>query len=319
MGKRIFLFIVTNIAVVLTLTIVLRILGVDRYVGPGGLNIGALAAFSLVWGMTGAIISLLISRWMAKMSTGMVIVDGHTGDPRSDRVYSMIAGLTQKAGLPMPEVGIYDSPEVNAFATGPSRSRALVAVSTGLLRSMNDDQVEGVLGHEVTHIANGDMVTMTLLQGIINAFVIFFSRLIAYVIANRGDSRERGSSGGSFFVVIALQIVLGLLGSLITACTHPTRCARRPCHQGIPGDRPWYAAATRRTDRTAPAPRSRRSPQGHRRSGRCSERDNVFRRRERRRVFVGELPARHRAHAPDSRTPCRNRMADCRRSDIRFT
>jgi len=217
MGKRIFLFIVTNIAVVLTLTIVLRILGVDRYVGPGGLNIGALAGFSLVWGMTGAIISLLISRWMAKMSTGMVIVDGHTGDPRSDRVYSMIAGLTQKAGVPMPEVGIYDSPEVNAFATGPSRSRALVAVSTGLLRSMNDDQVEGVLGHEVTHIANGDMVTMTLLQGVINAFVIFFSRLIAYAIANRGDSRERGSSGGSFFVVIVLQIVLGLLGSLITA------------------------------------------------------------------------------------------------------
>ena len=217
MGKRIFLFIVTNIAVVLTLTIVLRILGVDRYFGPGGLNIGALAAFSLVWGMTGAIISLLISRAMAKWSTGMVIVDGHTGDPRADRVYSMIAGLTQKAGLPMPEVGIYDSPEVNAFATGPSRSRALVAVSTGLLSSMNDDQVEGVLGHEVTHIANGDMVTMTLLQGIINAFVIFFSRLIAYVIANRGDSRERGSSGGSFFVVIALQIVLGILGSLITA------------------------------------------------------------------------------------------------------
>jgi len=217
MSKRIFLFIVTNIAVVLTLTIVLRILGVDRYVGPGGLNIGALAGFSLVWGMTGAIISLLISRWMAKMSTGMVIVNGHSGDPHADRVYSMIAGLTQKAGLPMPEVGIYDSPEVNAFATGPSRSRALVAVSTGLLRSMNDDQVEGVLGHEVTHIANGDMVTMTLLQGVINAFVIFFSRLIAYVIANRGDSRERGSSGGSFIVVIVLQIVLGMLGSIITA------------------------------------------------------------------------------------------------------
>ncbi len=217
MGKRIFLFIATNIAVVLTLTIVLRILGVDRYVGPGGLNIGALAGFSLVWGMTGSVISLLISRWMAKMSTGMTIVDGRTGDPRADRVYGIIAGLAQKAGLPMPEVGIYDSPEVNAFATGPSRSRALVAVSTGLLRSMNDDEVEGVLGHEVTHIANGDMVTMTLLQGIINAFVIFFSRLIAYVIANRGDSRERGSSGGSFLVVIALQIVLGILGSLITA------------------------------------------------------------------------------------------------------
>src|SRR5215510_2940313 len=217
MGKRIFLFILTNIAVVLTLTIVLSVLGVDRYVGPGGLNIGSLAMFCLVWGMGGAFISLQMSRWMAKRSTGMVVVDGHTGDPRADRVYSMIAGLTQKAGLPMPEVGIYDSPEVNAFATGPSRSRALVAVSTGLLRSMNDDQVEGVLGHEVTHISNGDMVTMTLLQGVINAFVIFFARLIAYVIANRGDSRERGYSGGSFLVVIVLQIVLGILGSLITA------------------------------------------------------------------------------------------------------
>ena len=217
MGKRIFLFIVTNIAVVLTLTIVLSVLGVGRYVGPGGLNIGALAVFSFIWGMGGAFISLQMSRWMAKMATGMTVVDGRTGNPEADRVYQMIAGLTQKAGLPMPQVGIYDSPEVNAFATGPSRSRALVAVSTGLLRSMRDDEVEAVLGHEVTHIANGDMVTMTLLQGVINAFVIFFSRLIAYVIANRGDSRDRGYNPGSFLVVIVLQIVLGILGSLIVA------------------------------------------------------------------------------------------------------
>jgi heat shock protein HtpX len=196
MGKRIFLFIVTNIAVVLTLTVVLSLLGVGRYVGPHGLDIGSLAIFSFIWGMGGAFISLQMSRWMAKMATGMKIVDGRTGNPESDRVYQMIAGLTQKAGLPMPEVGIYDSPEVNAFATGPSRNRALVAVSTGLLRSMRDDEVEAVLGHEVTHISNGDMVTMTLLQGVINAFVIFFSRLIAYVIANRGDSRERGYNPG---------------------------------------------------------------------------------------------------------------------------
>src|SRR5258705_2376222 len=133
-----------------------------------------------------------MSRWIAKRATGMTLVDGRSGDARSDRVYAMIAGLTQKAGLPMPEVGIYDSPEVNAFATGPSKSRALVAVSTGLLRSMRDEEVEGVLGHEITHISNGDMVTMTLLQGVINAFVMFFARLIAYVIANRGDSRDRG-------------------------------------------------------------------------------------------------------------------------------
>lgn len=217
MGKRIFLFILTNIAVVLTLTIVLSVLGVDRYVGPGGLNIGSLAVFCFIWGMGGAFISLQMSRWIAKRATGMVLVDGRTGDPRADRVYGMIAGLTQKAGLPMPEVGIYESPEVNAFATGPSKSRSLVAVSTGLLRSMNDDEVEGVLGHEVTHIANGDMVTMTLLQGVINAFVMFLARLIAYVIANRGDSRERGYSGGSYLVVFVLQIVLGILGSLITA------------------------------------------------------------------------------------------------------
>jgi heat shock protein HtpX len=218
MGKRIFLFIVTNLAVVLTLTIVLNFLGVGRYVGPGGLDIRALALFCLVWGMGGAFISLQMSRWIAKRATGMKLVDGHTGNPRADRVYAMIASLTQKAGLPMPEVGIYDSPEVNAFATGPSKSRALVAVSTGLLGSMRDEEVEGVLAHEVTHISNGDMVTMTLLQGVINAFVMFLARLIAYVIANRGDSRDRGGySGGSFMVVMVLQIVLGILGSLITA------------------------------------------------------------------------------------------------------
>ena len=218
MGKRIFLFILTNLAVVLTLSIVLSILGVGRYVGPNGLDIGSLAIFCFVWGMGGAFISLQMSRWIAKRTTGMKLVDGRTGNAQADRVYAMIAGLTQKAGLPMPEVGIYDSPEVNAFATGPSKSRALVAVSTGLLQSMREEEVEGVLGHEITHIANGDMVTMTLLQGVINAFVMFFARLIAYVIANRGsDSRERGYNGGSFFIVFILQIVLGILGSLITA------------------------------------------------------------------------------------------------------
>ena len=217
MGKRIFLFILTNLAVVLTLTIILSILGVGRYVGPGGLNIGALATFCFVWGMGGAFISLAMSRWIAKRATGMTIVDGHTGTAEVDRVYATIANLTQQAGLPMPEVGVYESAEVNAFATGPSRNRALVAVSTGLLRTMRDDEIAGVLGHEITHIANGDMVTMTLLQGVINAFVMFFARLIAYAIANRGNSRDRGYSGGSYLIVIVLQIVLGILGSLITA------------------------------------------------------------------------------------------------------
>ena len=214
MGKRIFLFLVTNLAVVLTLSVVLSILGVGRYVGPGGLDIGALAIFCFVWGMGGAFISLQLSRWMAKRATGMQLVDGRTGNPEFDRVYTMVAGLAQQAGLPMPEVGVYESPEVNAFATGPSKNRALVAVSTGLLRSMREDEVAGVLGHEISHIANGDMVTMTLLQGVMNAFVMFLARVIAYAISNRGDSRDRG---GSFLVVFVLQIVLGILGSLVTA------------------------------------------------------------------------------------------------------
>ncbi len=216
MGKRMFLFLLTNLAVVLTLSIILSILGVGRYIGPGGLDIGSLAIFCLVWGMGGAFISLQMSRWMAKQATGAKVIDGNTGTPELDRVYQTIASLTQQAGLPMPEVAVYDSPEVNAFATGPSRNRALVAVSTGLLRTMRDDEIAGVLGHEITHISNGDMVTMTLLQGVINAFVMFFARLIAFAIANRGDSRN-SRGGGSFFVVIALQIVLGMLGSLITA------------------------------------------------------------------------------------------------------
>jgi len=219
MGKRIFLFILTNIAVVLTISIVLSILGVGRYFGPGGLNIGSLATFCFIWGMGGAFISLQISRWMAKRATGMRLVDGHTGNAAVDRVYATIATLTQQAGLPMPEVGVYDSPEVNAFATGPSKDRALVAVSSGLLNTMRDDEIAGVLGHEITHISNGDMVTMTLLQGVINAFVMFFARLIAFAISNSGNNRrERGYyGGGSYMIVWILQIVLGIFGSIITA------------------------------------------------------------------------------------------------------
>jgi heat shock protein HtpX len=215
MAKRVFLFIVTNLAVVLTLTIVLSILGVGRYAGAGGLDLGALMTFSFVWGMGGAFISLQMSRFIAKRATGLHLIDGHTGQSERDGLYNTVQRLTQQAGLPMPEVGIYDSAEVNAFATGPSRSRSLVAVSSGLLRSMRPEEVEGVLAHEVTHIANGDMVTMTLLQGVINAFVIFFARLIAYFLRSSSDSRS--SNQGSYLVITLLQIVLGILGSLITA------------------------------------------------------------------------------------------------------
>ena len=215
MGKRIFLFLATNLAIVVTLSIVLSILGVSGYVGPGGLDLGTLAIFCFIWGMGGAFISLQMSRWIAKRATGVQLVDGRTGQQEPDWLYSTVARLTQAANLPMPEVGIYDSPEVNAFATGPSKNRSLVAVSSGLLRTMRPEEIEGVLAHEVTHIRNGDMVTMTLLQGVINAFVMFFARLVAYAVRTSSDSRN--SYMLSYVVMIVLEIGLGILGSLITA------------------------------------------------------------------------------------------------------
>ena len=213
MAKRIFLFILTNIAVILTLSIVAAILGVGSGIGPDGLNIQALAVFCLFWGMGGAFISLQMSRWIAKRATGVQLVDGRTGNHQADWLYETVARLTRQANLPMPEVGLYDSPEVNAFATGPSKSRSLVAVSTGLMRSMRQDEIEGVLAHEVSHIANGDMVTMTLLQGVMNAFVMFFARVIAYALTRSGDSRN--NNGSYYLIVIVLQVVLGILGALI--------------------------------------------------------------------------------------------------------
>ena len=213
MGKRIFLFLVTNLAIVLTLTIVMGLLGLGG-VGLGG-DIGSLAIFCFVWGMGGAFISLQLSRWIAKRATGVHLIDGKSGDSHLDWLHQTVGRLTRQANLPMPEVGVYESPEVNAFATGPSKSRSLVAVSTGLLRSMRPEEVEGVLAHEVAHIANGDMVTMTLLQGVMNAFVMFLARIIASVVT-RSDDR-RGGGGMYFLVVMVLQIVLGILGSLVTA------------------------------------------------------------------------------------------------------
>ncbi len=215
MGKRIFLFLLTNLAIVVMLSIVLSFLGVGRYITQdGGLDIRALAIFCFVWGMGGAFISLQMSRFIAKRATGARLVDGRTGVAELDWLHSTVARLAQQANLPMPEVAVYESPEVNAFATGPSKSRSLVAVSTGLFRSMRQDEIEGVLGHELAHIGNGDMVTMTLLQGVINAFVMFFARAIAFALRS---SDSRNSQAVSWMVVIVLEIGLGILGSLVTA------------------------------------------------------------------------------------------------------
>lgn len=213
--KRIFLFMATNIAIMITLSIVLSLLGFTGYVTASGLNYGALMVFSLVWGFGGAGISLLMSRWMAKSAMGVQLVDGRTGHADLDWLHQTVAQLVRKAGLPMPEVGIYDSAEVNAFATGPSKRSSLVAVSSGLMRSMRREEIEGVLAHEVSHIQNGDMVTLTLVQGVVNAFSIFFSRVIANIVRQLVDERI---SGIVFFVAtIVFDIAFSILGMFVVA------------------------------------------------------------------------------------------------------
>ena len=213
--KRIFLFLATNVAIMIMLSIVLSMLGVTGYITSDGLNYGALMVFSLVWGFGGAMISLLMSRWMAKTAMGVQLVDGRTGHAELDWLYSTVEQLSRKAGLPMPEVGIYDSPEVNAFATGPSKRSSLVAVSSGLMRSMRREEVEGVLAHEVAHIQNGDMVTMTLIQGVVNAFSIFFSRVIANIIRQMVD--EKISHLVFMVATIVFDIAFSILGMFVVA------------------------------------------------------------------------------------------------------
>lgn len=218
MVKRIFLFVLTNILVMLTISLVVNFLGIKPYLTRSGLDIGALAAFSLIWGFSGALISLAMSRQMAKWMQGVSVVD-----PRNPGEFSwlvqMVHDLARRAKLPaMPEVGVYDSPEVNAFATGPTKSRSLVAVSRGLLQQMNRDEIEGVIGHEIAHIQNGDMVTMTLLQGVVNAFSLFVSRIIAYAVAQAMSSRdEEGDINPTIFYVVSMvaDIFLTLLGSIV--------------------------------------------------------------------------------------------------------
>jgi heat shock protein HtpX len=219
-GKRVFLFLVVNILVMLTITLILGLLRVPYYFPHGSLT--NLAIFCLVWGFAGALISLALSRLMAKWVMGVQVIPPDTNDPRLRELVETVHGLARGANLPaLPEVGIYQSGELNAFATGPTRSRALVAVSTGLLERMGSREVEGVLGHEVTHIANGDMVTMTLLQGVINAFVLFLSRVLAFILSQAlrsRDDRGEGSGGAfQFLFVILFQIVLSVLGSLVVA------------------------------------------------------------------------------------------------------
>lgn len=220
MAKRIFLFLAVNFLVIITISIVLNVLGVRPYLRSYGIDYQSLLVFCLVWGMGGAFISLGLSRVMAKMAMGVQVIDPNTADAGAQELLQIVGNLTRSANLPMPEVGVYESPEVNAFATGPTKSRALVAVSSGLLHRMNRAEIEGVLGHEVTHIANGDMVTMTLLQGVVNAFVMFLARVIAFAVtqAMRGRDDNEAPSWGIFFMVqMVLQVVFMIAGSMVVA------------------------------------------------------------------------------------------------------
>jgi len=216
--KRILLFLATNLAVVLVLTIVLNVLGVGRPGAGARIDIGPLLVFSLVVGFTGSIVSLLMSKPMAKMSTGARVIAQPVGATEA-WLLDTVGRLAGRAGIAMPEVAVYDG-EPNAFATGAFKNSALVAVSTGLLASMNREEVEAVLGHEIAHVANGDMVTLTLIQGVVNTFVVFLARVVGFFVDNmllRRGNGERGPGIGYGITVFVCEILFGLVASLIVA------------------------------------------------------------------------------------------------------
>ena len=214
--KRVLLFLVTNLAVVFVLSIVMRILGIDQYIAAQGGSAYGLLVFAAVFGFGGAIISLLISKWSAKRMMGVRIID----QPRDNVerwIVDTVRVQAQEAGIGMPEVGIFDSPEPNAFATGANKNKALVAVSTGLLQRMRKEEVEAVLGHEIGHVANGDMVTLTLIQGVVNTFVIFLARIIGNFVDKVIFKNENGGGIAYFGVVLVAELLLGILASIIVS------------------------------------------------------------------------------------------------------
>jgi heat shock protein HtpX len=219
--KRILLFMLTNLAIMVSITIVIEIVQATTGVRLDGRTYEGALFLCLAWGMGGAFISLGLSRIMAKWSMGVQLVNGQTGDGTLDWLYHTVDRQARAAGLPnTPEVGVYDSPELNAFATGPTKSRSLVAVSTGLLRSMRRDEVEAVLGHEIAHVANGDMVTLTLVQGVVNAVVMFLARIVSWAVGTAMGSRSNDGEGGyswgaAFAARIVLEIVLGVFGMMV--------------------------------------------------------------------------------------------------------
>ena len=214
--KRIFLFLATNLAVMLVLGIASSVLGINRYLDAQGLNLGTLLLFSLFMGFTGAIISLLMSKPMARWSTGAQVING-SADPMHRWLVGTVARFAEKAGIDMPEVAVYDG-EPNAFATGAFKNSALVAVSSGLLQSMNREEVEAVIGHEIAHVANGDMVTMTLIQGVMNTFVVFISRVVGYVVDRMILKNDKDAPGIGYMVTtVVMDLLLGVVAAMVVA------------------------------------------------------------------------------------------------------
>jgi heat shock protein HtpX len=212
--KRVFLLIVTNIAVMLVLSVAANLLGLDRYLAAQNQNLGGLLAVAALFGFGGAFISLAISKWMAKRSMGVRIIT-QPANATEQWLVNTVRAQAQQVGIGMPEVGIFDSPQPNAFATGARRDAALVAVSTGLLQNMKQNEVEAVLGHEIAHVANGDMVTLTLIQGVVNTFVFFLARVIGSIVDSRGGNENRGNGMAYFVTVMVAQLVLGILANMI--------------------------------------------------------------------------------------------------------
>lgn len=213
--KRVGLFLVLNVLIVLTISTILSLFGIRPYLQATGLNYSSLAIFCLLWGMIGAFISLALSKKMAKWMLGVRTITHPS--PSEIHLFSAVQTLAKKAGIPCPEVGIYPAKEVNAFATGPTRNSSLVAVSRGLLDKMSEEELEGVLAHEIAHIKNGDMVTMTLLQGVVNAFVMFFARALAYAVSGLGKDDRRGSYLTYIFCVYLFEFCFMIFGALVVS------------------------------------------------------------------------------------------------------
>ena len=213
--KRIFLFVITNLAILLMLSITLRLLGVDRILNEqGGIDFNSLLVMAAVIGFGGSFISLAMSKWSAKNMTGAVVIE-QPSDPTERWLVETVRSHAERVGIGMPEVAIYDAPDLNAFATGMDRNNSLVAVSTGLLHNMSKDEVEGVLAHEISHVANGDMVTLALIQGVVNTFVIFLSRIIGHFVDRVVFKTERENGPAFMIVTLIAQLVLGILASMI--------------------------------------------------------------------------------------------------------